>query len=857
MPRPQPLGNFEVLGFRRHGFEATRTPAPASLALGGRVPTLLQTNGTLPVTGLPFSESYEAGTRGNWQTNVGMTFTQTEAYVGSWSSMITAVQGVGSDKYLEYNFGDHPSIGGVAVGTRDLWFRFAHKWGNGWSDGSYQNLQKLCLLNLHNPASGQRRHQLTFNMWTPTTEYFCEFLRINEQGSFNGASTPNVNLGLLRVFGIWVEFVFRVKMNTLGASDGVLQIWSKAQGETVYTQRVNRSNINYRDSNDFSPNRLIQSNYQPETVLSGNRYWDYWLLTETPIDITPPTVPANVSATSQSQTTLRVSWSASTDAVGVAGYRVFRATAAGGPFSQLGSDLASNVLSLDDTSLAAGQTRYYQVYAFDAAGNVSAASATASGTTQASSGGFVPTHYVTPTATGAGNGSQASPWTIQQACALAQPGHRVEFAPGDYIGVNTNSTFGACFSISAQGTEANPIIFFARNYAALNTTGRSVLRHNGTTQGQGCPLIGASTGHHWYGFYINEDQAPTHADTGPVVCSGRYNRFSYFRVNRGSAMWPEPSDNNHAAFRFEGQEGARFNVVSDCWIENYSAGSNGTQFRPMQAIMMFSKNINEGAIPAGLLTVENCYFDNCYRGLTVKGAGSSRPVHGGIIYRKNLLRASNVLEGGANFTGSVQLMDTSGELGRNQIYQNIQVGGGFFMRCFVQASYPIRDVDVMNNTAVAMVQNNEGDGLQTTSGNAAATGSGWRVHNNIKIGAARFCLYRYDNANNALQSRSHNFGRGHSAWALEPENPARASLQTLAQWVASTIYDDNSSEADPLLVSSTWGSADLGKLQTASPCRNAGVDLLNLLGGGTAGAINVGAYITSDMSDVIGIRPLS
>jgi hypothetical protein len=293
MPRTQPLGNFEVLGFRRHGFEATRTPAdPGGLALGGLRPTLTLTTetGPQPVARLPFVEGFENGDKGGWGSSVGVTFTQAEHYQGSWSSTITAVQGVGSDKYLEYNFGDHPTVAGVAVGQRDLYLKFAHKWGANWQDGTYNGLQKLALLNIHNNVSGARRFQLTFNMSTTGQSnffYFCEFLRWQEAGGSNGVTTGNIALNFVRVLDVWQEFVFRVRMNTPGQLDGILQIWTKTEGDTAYVLRVDRSNINYRDSTTFSPNRLIQSNYQPETVLSGTRYWDGWLLTEDEIDVSP------------------------------------------------------------------------------------------------------------------------------------------------------------------------------------------------------------------------------------------------------------------------------------------------------------------------------------------------------------------------------------------------------------------------------------------------------------------------------------------------------------------------------------------------------------------------------------------
>lgn len=49
------------------------------------------------------------------------------------------------------------------------------------------------------------------------------------------------------------------------------------------------------------------------------------------------------------------------------------------------------------------------------------------------------------------------------------------------------------------------------------------------------------------------------------------------------------------------------------------------------------------------------------------------------------------------------------------------------------------------------------------------------------------------------------------------------------------------------------------RLDARSPVRatgsNPGIDVLNLHGTGAAAKINMGAYITADMSDTIGIRP--
>jgi hypothetical protein len=106
-------------------------------------------------------------------------------------------------------------------------------------------------------------------------------------------------------------------------------------------------------------------------------------------DTTPPTVPGSAAASALSQTTIRITWAASTDTggSGLAGYRVYRSTTSTGTYSQVGSDLTTSSLSYDDTGLTAGTTRFYRVVAFDGNGNVSAQSSIASATTTAASSG--------------------------------------------------------------------------------------------------------------------------------------------------------------------------------------------------------------------------------------------------------------------------------------------------------------------------------------------------------------------------------------------------------------------------------------------------------------------------------------
>jgi chitodextrinase len=91
-------------------------------------------------------------------------------------------------------------------------------------------------------------------------------------------------------------------------------------------------------------------------------------------DSTAPTVPTGLSASSVSAASATVSWAASTDSVGVSGYRVFRVG------NQIGTTAGT---TYTDAGLTANTAYAYTVRAYDAAGNVSASSATLNVTTTA------------------------------------------------------------------------------------------------------------------------------------------------------------------------------------------------------------------------------------------------------------------------------------------------------------------------------------------------------------------------------------------------------------------------------------------------------------------------------------------
>ncbi|WP_308636436.1 fibronectin type III domain-containing protein [Paenibacillus silvisoli] len=122
-------------------------------------------------------------------------------------------------------------------------------------------------------------------------------------------------------------------------------------------------------------------------------------------DTTAPSAPTGLSASSVTDTTATLTWTASTDNVGVTGYKVYRngtevGTAAG--------------TSYTDSGLTASTTYTYTVKAADAAGNLSAASSSAQATTTAGSGSGYSENFNSTTI-----GQVPSGWTVSASGASA------------------------------------------------------------------------------------------------------------------------------------------------------------------------------------------------------------------------------------------------------------------------------------------------------------------------------------------------------------------------------------------------------------------------------------------------------
>src|SRR5262249_34734096 len=123
----------------------------------------------------------------------------------------------------------------------------------------------------------------------------------------------------------------------------------------------------YNEANDYSfdPTKTSFADWTRVTLYrNGTLVWGTEPVPQVN-DATPPTAPTNLAVASKTSASVSLTWTASTDNVGVTGYRIFDGA------TQVGT---SATTSFTATGLAASSTHTYTVRAVDAAGNVSGAS---------------------------------------------------------------------------------------------------------------------------------------------------------------------------------------------------------------------------------------------------------------------------------------------------------------------------------------------------------------------------------------------------------------------------------------------------------------------------------------------------
>jgi hypothetical protein len=171
-------------------------------------------------------------------------------------------------------------------------------------------------------------------------------------------------------------------------------------------------------------------------------------------DTTAPSTPQNLAVSAVTASSATLSWTGSTDNVGVTGYDVFQAQGTGA-FSQIAT---ASGTSYTASGLAASTGYRFWIRARDAAGNVSANSATLSATTSAGGGGGGGTCSVTYTRNEWGGGLTGSV-TIANTGTTAVNGWTLTFTfPGD---TKVTSAWNATVTQSGAAVTAKNVSYNA------------------------------------------------------------------------------------------------------------------------------------------------------------------------------------------------------------------------------------------------------------------------------------------------------------------------------------------------------------------------------------------------------------
>ncbi len=137
----------------------------------------------------------------------------------------------------------------------------------------------------------------------------------------------------------------------------------------------NSTSTSFTDTTSLSPGTLYYYAVTAYDQSLNNSAQSPLATTTTTPDTQAPTVPQNLALSAKSGTQINLTWSPSTDNVGVYSYRIYRGTNAAS-LNLIGSSSTGSYA--DTLSLKVNVTYYYAIAAVDASGNISAQSAVAS-----------------------------------------------------------------------------------------------------------------------------------------------------------------------------------------------------------------------------------------------------------------------------------------------------------------------------------------------------------------------------------------------------------------------------------------------------------------------------------------------
>ena len=210
-------------------------------------------------------------------------------------------------------------------------------------------------------------------------------------------------------------------MNFINSSTGTITSYAWTFGDGTTSTAQSPSHV-YSTTGSYTVSLKVTGPGGSNTQTRNN-----YIAVTAAADATPPTAPTNVVAAATGSSSINLTWTASTDNIGVTGYRVERCQGAGcTTFAQVATPAGT---SFSDSGLAPGTYYRYRVRATDAAGNLSGYSATAAATTNVAADTTAPTVPANVVAAATGSSSINLTWTASTD-NIGVTGYRVERCQG-------------------------------------------------------------------------------------------------------------------------------------------------------------------------------------------------------------------------------------------------------------------------------------------------------------------------------------------------------------------------------------------------------------------------------------------
>lgn len=462
---------------------------------------------------------------------------------------------------------------------------------------------------------------------------------------------------------------------------------------------------------------------------------------------------------------------------------------------------------------------------------------------------YVANRFARATAAGGGDGLTAdTAWTLVEAMALAEAGHVVEVGPGVYAAPGGGGRFNPAFAPARSGTADAPIVFMAQ-HPANRLDDASPLRTilQSTPGGAEGPVLGVVGQDHVVlnGFFIDEADVLSTADTGPVVfVDTTGSRLEQCRLI-GDADKPWDGGDNHNLVRMEHTGGCKI-------LDNKMSGDPDRE-HDMSCITLYDSedyeiahnemfHINEGVYPKGDAAADHPPYPDLL---------NPGRIHHNLIYD---VRKGFIIGGVKPRPGTAGFLD---------ITQNVVHGiqpDGMALHIIAYDTISPSHLRVVNNTFHQVATATSEACVYVAGGEAELVGgvafTASLFQNNIFVAGANKPIFQSYGASTAVFERA-TFATNLYDTGDDTLIGASDGSFTFAAWQGRG--HDVASLVGPALLRDPAGmdfrlqSTALGDAQD-SPCLSVGVDVLNLLGGGTAAAIPLGAYVLPDQSDRIGMR---